>query len=157
VTRLLAHVRGNVIAYVALFVALGGTGYAAANLPADSVGTKQIRNGSITPPKLDRGLIGGSVRAWALVSASGRVLAGEGKPTVKRGTGPGSTGRYFVTWKTEPMVRCAAVGTVAADNGVPGSVLASLQGRSASTTVVAQVYNTRGQATALPFSIAVLC
>jgi hypothetical protein len=155
--RLLAHVRSNAIAYLALFIALGGTGYAAMNLPANSVGTKQIRNGSIQPAKLDRKLIAGSVRAWALVSASGRVLAGEGQPTVQLGTGPGSTGRYFVTWKTAPMVRCAAIGTVAADNGVPGFVLASVEGRPSRTTVEVEVYNAQGQDAALPFSIAVLC
>ena len=41
-TRLTQHARSNVVAYLALFVALGGTGYAAINLPANSVGGKQI-------------------------------------------------------------------------------------------------------------------
>ena len=43
------HLRSNLIAYVALLVALSGTSYAAANklLPANSVGTKQVINGSL--------------------------------------------------------------------------------------------------------------
>jgi hypothetical protein len=155
--RLRSHIRGNAVAYLALFVALGGTGYAATNLPANSVGNRQIRNGAITPVKLDRKLVAGSVRAWAEVSATGRVLAGEGSPKVQLGTGPGSLGRYFVTWKTAQMVRCAAIGSVAEDNGRPGFVLATLEGRTNPTSAVAQVYNTMGQSAALPFSIVVLC
>lgn len=42
----------NVVATLALFVALGGASYAAVTLPAGSVGDAQLRNGSITPPKL---------------------------------------------------------------------------------------------------------
>ncbi len=47
--KLLEHVRGNVVAYLALFFALGGTSFAAADrlLPRNSVGSPQIVNGSI--------------------------------------------------------------------------------------------------------------
>jgi hypothetical protein len=38
--RVVRHVRGNAVGYVALFVALGGTGVAATRLPANSVGTR---------------------------------------------------------------------------------------------------------------------
>jgi len=40
--RLLCYLRQNVIACVALFIALGGVSYAAA-LPRNSVGSKQIK------------------------------------------------------------------------------------------------------------------
>jgi hypothetical protein len=65
----LAHARGNVVAYAALFVAVGGTSYAALNLPANSVGARQIRNGSIQPVKLDHSLIAASIRAWVNIQA----------------------------------------------------------------------------------------
>ena len=42
----------TVVAYLALFIALGGASYAAATLPAGSVGTKQIRPHAVTLPKL---------------------------------------------------------------------------------------------------------
>src|SRR5689334_1145764 len=42
----------NVIATIALFVALGGASYAATNLPKNSVGTNQIRNLAISAAKL---------------------------------------------------------------------------------------------------------
>ena len=69
--RLLNHVRANTIAYLALFVALGGTSYAAANLPAGSVGTRQLRNHSVTPVKL--GNTGGYVWGWAKINPSGQL------------------------------------------------------------------------------------
>lgn len=41
-----------VVSFVALFVALGGAGWAAVNLPAGSVGTRQLQNGAVTTPKI---------------------------------------------------------------------------------------------------------
>ena len=45
-------VRTNVVAYSALFIALGGTAYAAVRPPTDSVGTSQLRNGAVTAAKV---------------------------------------------------------------------------------------------------------
>src|SRR5438270_13812604 len=73
--RILSHLRGNVVAYLALFVALGGTSYAAVAVPANSVGTRQIRNHAITPVKLDPRRIGASVRAWAVIQNGKQVVA----------------------------------------------------------------------------------
>ena len=42
---------------IALFVALGGTSYAATQLPPNSVGTRQIRSGAITAKKVHNGAI----------------------------------------------------------------------------------------------------
>ncbi|MQA76845.1 MAG: hypothetical protein GEU88_21630, partial [Solirubrobacterales bacterium] len=48
IARLRSHLTfSNVTAGLALFVALGGTGYAAITLPRDSVGAKQIRKGAV--------------------------------------------------------------------------------------------------------------
>lgn len=44
----------NVIATVALFVALGGGAYAATQLPKNSVGPKQLQDEAVTPPKLSK-------------------------------------------------------------------------------------------------------
>src|SRR5947209_213213 len=80
--RIVSHLRGNAVAYLALFVALGGTSYAAVALPANSVGTKQIRNHSITPIKLDPKRIGASVRAWAVIQNGTKVIASRPKARV---------------------------------------------------------------------------
>jgi hypothetical protein len=47
----------NVIASIALFMAMGGTGYAALNLPKASVGAKQLKAGSVTAKKVKSGAI----------------------------------------------------------------------------------------------------
>ena len=47
----------NVMATIAVFIALGGTSYAVTKLPANSVGSKQIRRGAVTPDKLARGVV----------------------------------------------------------------------------------------------------
>ena len=45
------------VAIVAVIVALGGVSYAAVELPNNSVGTRQIKNGAVTREKLDRHLL----------------------------------------------------------------------------------------------------
>src|SRR5436190_437883 len=42
----------NVVATLCLFVVLGGGAYAATQLPAHSVGTKQLRRGAVTSAKI---------------------------------------------------------------------------------------------------------
>jgi hypothetical protein len=63
-TRLLTHLRNNSVAYVALFVALSGTSYAAL-----SISGSQIRNRTIDAIKLNPKTISASVRAWVIVQA----------------------------------------------------------------------------------------
>ncbi len=58
--RVSSHVRHNVVGYLALFVALGGTSYAATQLPRNSVGTKQLKKGAVTSRKLANGAVTGS-------------------------------------------------------------------------------------------------
>jgi hypothetical protein len=91
VTKLLNHLKHNVVAYLALFVALGGSSYAAINLPAGSVGSKQLRNGAVTnkklakgtvgPAKLDTKTIAGYVRGYAQIDALGRITTS--RPSAK--------------------------------------------------------------------------
>lgn len=50
----------TVIALIALFVSLGGTTYAAINLPANSVGTRQIRDGAVATRDLHTHAVNGS-------------------------------------------------------------------------------------------------
>jgi hypothetical protein len=50
--RLSAHVRGNVVGYLALFIALGGTSYAAVRLAPNSVTSAAIAKRAVTHAKL---------------------------------------------------------------------------------------------------------
>src|SRR5436305_11785525 len=111
--RLIHHVRSNAISYLALFVALGGTSYAAINLPAGSVGPRQLKNGavttsklangSVTPKKLDPRQIGGSIVHWATVRQDGRAIAGS--HGAAGSTGPGHL--FFVSWGARFSSHCA--------------------------------------------------
>jgi hypothetical protein len=47
-----------VISLVALFMSLGGVGYAATSLPSNSVGTAQIRNNAVTYKKIEPASVG---------------------------------------------------------------------------------------------------
>jgi hypothetical protein len=46
-----------VVAFIALLVALGGTGYAATQLPNNSVGSKQLKNNAVTAKKIKQGAV----------------------------------------------------------------------------------------------------
>ena len=86
-TRIARHFRSNLVAYLALFVAMGGTSYAALSLPAGSVGARELRNHSITPVKFDPRAIAGSVRFWAKISSTGRVIASQPRAEPPPGAG----------------------------------------------------------------------
>jgi hypothetical protein len=51
----LRFLRGNTLALLALFIALGGTTYAATALPKNSVGTKQLKKNAVTAVKIKNG------------------------------------------------------------------------------------------------------
>ena len=152
--RLLSHLRRNTVAYIALFVALGETSYAAV----------EISNHTITPVKLSPRLFGGYVRAWASVAASGRVIASTGRPTVKVHQAPAPPGDYDVFWHTKPTSGCVAIADVDArgpgtsGTPAPGYVVPEATrrpGQGEETTVL--TYNAQGQLAALPFDAALLC
>ena len=57
IRRARSHIRANTVAYLALFVALGGTSYAAVSLPRNSVGAARHGGGAFSgkdPSKVDR-------------------------------------------------------------------------------------------------------
>lgn len=101
------HLKSNAVGYVALFVALGGTGYAAVHLAPGSVGSRQLRNGSVTPAKLDAQAIGGSIVRWAYVDQSGKVLGGS---RGAHATAPSQSGQpYLISWGGRFSRACAVL------------------------------------------------
>ena len=60
------------VATLALFIALGGTGYAVTSLPAGSVGTSQLKNASVTAAKLHSHSV--DAAAVALDSLTGKQI-----------------------------------------------------------------------------------
>src|SRR4051794_31831243 len=110
----------NVVATIAVFVALGGGAYAATKLAAHSVGTKQLKNKAVTPPKLAKKtikLLKGKKGARGPVGAQGAIGAqgptgGQG-PTGAAGVAPGfvstkgvmklSVGDSKTVWEHGPL------------------------------------------------------
>jgi hypothetical protein len=77
----------NVMATIAVFIALGGAGYAAIKLPKNSVGAKQLKKGAVTPAKI-------SLAATKKLSGA-RGPAGAAGPQGE--TGPaGPSNAYYV-------------------------------------------------------------
>jgi hypothetical protein len=83
----------NVISSIALFVALGGTGYAVAKLPRNSVGTTQLKANAVTSGKIRKGAVQASDLAPAVRGGSGnRGPRGPAGPTGSQGpAGPSET------------------------------------------------------------------
>lgn len=97
---LLDYIRRHHIALLALFVALGGTSYAAIKLPANSVGSRQLRNGAVTQRKLARGVLP-SLRVGPQGVAGHDGAPGPQGPAGERGPA-GPTGAQGSTGATGP-------------------------------------------------------
>jgi hypothetical protein len=143
------HVRANVVAYLALFIALGGTSYAAVTL----------RNHSILPIKLNKQRFGGYVRAFASVEANGHIDAAS-PGTSTKAIETGIPGLWIVRWRKQDLTYCSAQAGVRAvpSHGGAGSALASLVPAGARRGEVGiTVLDEHGGPAALPFFVDVIC
>jgi hypothetical protein len=147
--RIHAHIRGNVVAYLALFLSLGGTSVAAVGLA----------NHSISPVKLDPRSIGGYIRQWAAVSANGHVAAAGGRVTVQVEPGGAAPGRYFFRWHTKLTGPCRVIGSVDTGSGGAGGYLTAdfVAPRRAVPSSIVNTYNPQGQPTPQAFDVELLC
>jgi hypothetical protein len=165
--RIFNHLRANVVAYIALFIALGGSSYAAV----------AIGDNTIDPVKLNPRYIGGYVAAWAQVRANGRVIsASPFSPRVDQlGCGGGSPGacQYTLIWRGfRPNGSCTALATVQVPNTIESSsqggtiyspygfaTAYSIKGRHREkvTEVVVFNFNSQGQPAAMPVNVGLIC
>jgi hypothetical protein len=114
--RLISHLRGNAVAYVALFTALGGTSYAAVQLAPGSVKTKDLANGAVTRAKLAAHSVGES----NMVKRS--LTAADFKPGALLGALKGTNGAAGALGLTGPAGANGAAGTTQAGaTGVTGA------------------------------------
>lgn len=174
-----------VVASLALAVALGGTGYAAVVLPANSVGTAQLKNGAV---------VGSKVKAHSLSAASFRPgqlpkgdpgpvgLAGPAGPAGPKGdaatklwavvrgadgaivrqsggigvTTPAGAGKYVVTFP-QSVNGCAPVVTLSGTGATPDEGSASATTGAQATQLNVQTLDSGGGHSNETFSIAVFC
>jgi len=134
------------VSLLALFVALGGTGYAAMRLPRNSVGTIQLQNNSVIAPKIRNGTIVGSKLH------NGAVTAGKINP--KGLTVPNATHATIAV-----SAQTAAAATTATSAGT--ATIASSPGALASGRAETGVYDVQftgasgSAAISFPFPLAV--
>lgn len=134
------------ISLIALAVALGGTGYAVTQLPANSVGTKQIRKNAVTGAKVKAGSLD------ATDFKKGTLLRGEQGPQGLAGpAGPTAS-----TWAQSQTETAIGLGdTVLLDTGTsgPGNITVTVNSRLVLTGSV----NVHGNAAAWGGGTAVMC
>ena len=117
--RILLHLRRNVVAYLALFVALGGSSYAAVRLTPGSVRTPALAKGAVTHKKL----AANSVTSANVVSGS--LSKADFKPgTLGKGDkgAPGATGPAGPAGGAHVGARARSTGSVVAPHGTSTNV-----------------------------------
>ena len=151
-TRILQHLRANVIAYLALFIALGGTSYAF-TLPAGSVGPRQLKNHSVTPIKFDPRSIGAYVRAWAVIKNGNHVVAS--RPKARVVGWDASFGAGVLSWGSAIQRGCFPL----ASGGGDSIQVAILPGAHRQRQVHYQAFSSAGSYDSSPVItfVAVLC
>jgi hypothetical protein len=139
---MLAYLRRHHIGLLALFVALGGTSYAAAKLPKNSVGSSQIRSGAVTQSKLQKSLqsklakagVPGPVGATGATGATGAQgpQGAQGEKGEKGDPGPTSAGVGGTNLSVSPVGTPVPTLTDASVTLVrPGKVLVLVAGTAA--------------------------
>jgi hypothetical protein len=168
----------NVVATMALFIALGGTSYAAIKLPKNSVGTNQIKTGAVhtgeirdrtirlqdlntttraalrgqTGPQGVQGPAGAAAtKHFAAITASGGFARGD----ARSGGRASAIGTYVIGFG-ESVSACAStatLGTTDATTVTPGRITVDDQAGS----VGVQTYDAAGNPADLPFHLIVAC
>jgi hypothetical protein len=181
-----AYIRRHHLALLALFFALGGTAAAAGNalLPANSVGTRQVINGSLQTNDLagkaraalkgNRGPRGpaGAQGAQGPKGATGAqgvpgqpatklfvAVDADGTLTKKSGATSASkagTGVYRVDFNTN-ITNCVYVATGGQDAGGPFEDYHLYTSRTGTNTVDVEIFDEKNNAFDRPFYLAVLC
>jgi hypothetical protein len=164
--RLIRSLRSQSIGVAALFVALGGTGYAALSIPRNSIGASQLRNGAVTTNKLGNGSItsaklnsrsiAGSVVFWARIAQDGQVVSSS-EPAHTSGW---ATGNGTVVFRGQLSSKCFALANVTSPPfRLPGYVttFSSASVRGEENLVVFMEPGGTNQFGPLPIVVAEIC
>jgi hypothetical protein len=116
-TKLLERLTyANVMATIAVFIALGGASYAAVKLPKNSVGTKQLKKNSVTTAKIKKDAVTGA-------KVKKQTLTGSDINLNKLGTVPNATHANSADSipPAEPIHLIGAPGEPGFENGATNS------------------------------------
>ena len=168
----------NVMATIAVFIALGGSSYAALSLPRNSVGSAQLKREGVRSsdvknrtlrardlsPRARRFLRGrqgpagpagppgaSAARYFAAVSSSGTLVRGN----ATSGGSAGGTGSYVIGF-AENVSACAFSATLGTTDGA-GTAPGRITVRDAGGQVGVQTYDADGNPADLPFHLVVAC
>lgn len=168
----------NVMATIAVMIALGGTSYAALTLPRNSVGERQIRAGAVRSSEVRNGSLGikdlsagartslqgatgpagpqgpagpAGTQLFAVVNAAGERTAG----TATSGGASGATGTYLIGFarSVQGCAATATLGTADASATVAGRITVNV----VNGQVGVQTYGADGSPTNAPFHLIVAC
>jgi hypothetical protein len=129
--KTLNYISHHAIAILALacsLLALAGASYAATQLPKNSVGNAQIKQGAVTPPKFSKE-VGGYVRMFAVVSANSTLQYSSPQAKLSNwdNSQPGGFSSGIVSWKpTVSATQCGAFATPHAAGPTTTSVGATI-------------------------------
>ncbi len=179
--RLASHITyANTVATLALFVALGGTSYAAihlgrntvgaAQIKASAVGSSEVRNGSLrisdlstssraalkgqAGPAGPQGPAGApAVGYFAAIGSGGQAFRGNAKASNHTSSGSGS---YTIIFPRD-VSACAYTTTLGTADGSPPPTGQAAVSSDAQGAVVVQTTDLAGNPKDLPFHVIVAC
>ncbi len=131
----ISHHAIAILALVCSLLALAGASYAATQLPKNSVGNAQIKQGAVAPPKFSK-QIGGYVRLYAKITPAGKIIyATPGAKVTQWGTlAPGGTGIIgTITWRHQEASNKACAALATAGSPAHGPISATVVGRRTTT------------------------
>lgn len=139
--RIRIHVQGNVVAYLALFIALGGTAVASSlKLAANSVGTAQLKRGAVTGAKVAKNTLTG---ANIQLSTLGTVPSAQNAVTADSATNAqnAATAQTAASAQTATNAQNATQASNAAELGglAPASFQSRVSGACSSGSAIASV------------------
>ncbi|MGA8744673.1 MAG: hypothetical protein WB507_02265 [Solirubrobacterales bacterium] len=148
----------NVMATVAVFIALGGAAYAATKLPKNSVGSRQIKKSAVSTPKIK------NVAVTSEKLAAGSVGAAQLQANSVSGANvqAGSLGGSDINQSTLTAVRAANVTGISLSSKcealtpLPSGVSASTAGDGCKLTFPTSVYDCSATATVALRTIALV-
>jgi hypothetical protein len=122
----ISHHAIAILALVCSLLALAGASYAAIQLPKNSVGNAQIKQGAVAPPKFSA-QIGGYVRMYAKINQAGQLVYSYPNAKLVGWSVSSSRSGGTIYWKPRTPNRCVALST-AQDYFTPVSTNATVLG-----------------------------